>query len=181
MPQTTDQSTDTPPEDTPTGVRIGHVNLKVADLDRALTFYRDVLDFKVTKRIGDAAAFLAHGSYHHDICINTWQSAGGAPPAPGTTGLYHFAILYPTRRALGQALLRLQAAGWPIDSAIDHGVGLSLYLRDPDGNGVELAWDRSPDHWRGSAGELIMGHRPIEPDAILHATDEGSRGMAATD
>ena len=154
------------------GVRIGHVNLKVADLDRSLAFYRDALEFKVTKRIGNAAAFLAYGSYHHDICINTWESSGGPPPAPGTTGLYHFAILYPDRLALGQALRRLRSVGVDVDSAIDHGVSLSLYLRDPDGNGVELTWDRPPDLWHASAGELIMGHRPINPDDLLRTADE---------
>ena len=171
VPNTAAPTGDISPSHRKTGVRIGHVNLKVADLDRALAFYQNALGLNVTKRIGNAAAFLAYDSYHHDICINTWESSGGPPPAPGTTGLYHFAILYPTRPELGQALQRLRAAGVQIDSAVDHGVGQSLYLRDPDGNGVELYWDRHPDSWHGSAGELIMGHRPIDPDDILHPTD----------
>ena len=154
-------------------MRIGHVNLKVSNLQRALTFYHDVLGLQVTKRIGDAAAFLAFDSYHHDICINTWESLGGSPPAPGTTGLFHFAILYPTLVELAQAVVRLRAAGVEVDSAVDHTVSLSLYLRDPDGNGVELYWDKNREHWHNSAGELLMGHRQISPEDILRAAAEG--------
>src|SRR6201996_3496818 len=117
--------------------RIGHVHLKVADLERALAFYSGVLGFEVTQRIGDSAAFLSAGGYHHHIGLNTWESAGGKAPAPGTTGLYHLAIVYPTRAELGDALRRLLAAGIQLDGAADHGVSEALYLRDPDGNGVE--------------------------------------------
>src|SRR6185436_16978708 len=124
------------------GVRIGHVHLKVADLERALRFYRDVLGFELTQRMGTQAAFLSAGGYHHHIALNTWESAGGAPPPEGSTGLYHVAILYPTRAALADALRRLIAAKIPLDGAADHGVSEALYLRDPDQNGLELYWDR---------------------------------------
>src|SRR4051812_40950623 len=129
------------------GTRIGHVHLKVADLDRALKFYRDVLGFELTQRYGTQAAFLSAGGYHHHIGLNTWQSQGGKPPAHGTTGLYHLAILYPTRAELADALRRLIDANIRLDGASDHGVSEALYLRDPDGNGVELYWDRPKDQW----------------------------------
>src|SRR5882762_9688745 len=129
------------------GVRIGHVHLKVADLDRALGFYRDVLGFNLTQRYGSQAAFLSAGGYHHHIGLNTWESSGGSPPPPGTTGLYHLAILYPTRALLADALQRLLVAGIQLDGASDHGVSEALYLRDPDGNGVELYWDRPKEQW----------------------------------
>src|SRR6202030_3790775 len=129
------------------GVRIGHVHLKVADLERALAFYRDVLGFEVTQRYGSQAAFLSAGGYHHHIALNTWESAGGSPPPPGATGLYHLAIVYPTRAALADALRRLIAAGIPLEGASDHGVSESLYLRDPDDNGVELYCDRPKEAW----------------------------------
>ena len=139
------------------GVDIGHVHLKVADLDRALAFYHGVLGFEVTQRIGRSAAFLSAGGYHHHIGLNTWESRGGSPPPPGSTGLYHTAIRYPTAAALGDALRRLQAAGIALDGAADHGVSLALYLHDPDGNGVELYWDRPRDEWPLDAqGELSM-------------------------
>src|SRR5882757_4260458 len=128
-------------------VRIGHVHLKVADLERALGFYRGVLGFEITQRMGSQAAFLSAGGYHHHIALNTWESRGGSPPAPGTTGLYHTAILYPTRAALADALKRLIAAGIALDGASDHGVSEALYLSDPDRNGVELYWDRSEAEW----------------------------------
>src|SRR5499425_3270039 len=128
-------------------VRIGHVHLKVADLERAIAFYRDVLGFEVMQRYGDQAAFLSAGGYHHHIGLNTWESAGGQSPPAGTTGLYHVAILYPTRAELGDALRRLIAAKIPLDGASDHGVSEALYLRDPDGNGVELYWDREKENW----------------------------------
>jgi catechol 2,3-dioxygenase len=147
------------------GARIGHINLKVADLQRSLAFYQGVLGFKVTKRVGDAA-FLAHGDYHHDICINTWESRGGSLPATGTTGLFHFAIVYAERSDLRDAYRRLKAAGIGIDSAVDHGVSESIYLRDPDQNGVELYWDR-PDALWWSKGELNMGHRPMQLEELL--------------
>src|ERR1044071_4922796 len=128
-------------------VRIGHVHLKVADLERALRFYRDVLGFELTQRFGHQAAFLSAGGYHHHIGLNTWESAGGTPPPPGTTGLYHVALLYPSRRELGDALRRLMNAGIDLDGAADHGVSEALYLHDPDHNGVELYVDRPEDQW----------------------------------
>ena len=147
---------------------IGHVHLKVADLDRALRFYRDVLGFEVTQRFGASAAFLSAGGYHHHIGLNTWESAGGKPPPPGTTGLYHVAILYPTRAALGDALHRLIAASIELDGASDHGVSEALYLRDPDQNGVELYWDRPKAEWpRTADGGLAMVTRPLDLDALL--------------
>lgn len=139
------------------GTRIGHVHLKVADLDRALAFYRDVLGFEVTQRYGNQAVFLSAGGYHHHIALNTWESAGAQPPPPGATGLYHLAILYPTRARLADALLRLDRAGIPLDGASDHGVSQALYLRDPDQNGVELYWDRPEAEWpRDQEGNLAM-------------------------
>jgi len=151
-------------------VRIGHVHLKVADLERSLAFYRDVLGLEVTQRFGSQAAFLSAGGYHHHLGLNTWESAGGPPPAPGTTGLYHVAILYPTRAALADALRRLLQAGIPLDGAADHGVSEALYLHDPDGNGVELYWDRPEEQWpRASDGALGMYTRPLDLDALLQA------------
>jgi len=148
--------------------RIGHVHLKVADLDRAIAFYRDVLGFAVTMRFGNSAAFLSAGGYHHHLGLNTWESRGGHPPAPGTTGLYHVAVLYPTRAALADALRRLIAAGVPLDGAADHGVSQALYLRDPDQNGVELYWDRPVDEWPlAPSGELTMFTAPLDLDALL--------------
>src|SRR5512146_939726 len=143
---------------------IGHVHLKVADLDRAIGFYRDVLGFDLTTRLGAQAAFLSAGGYHHHIGLNTWESAGGAPPPAGSTGLYHLAILYPTRPDLADALLRLSRAGVPLDGASDHGVSEALYLRDPDGNGVELYWDRPPEEWpRPSGGKgVAMVTQPLD-------------------
>jgi catechol 2,3-dioxygenase len=150
------------------GVRIGHVHLKVADLERALGFYRDVLGFEVMQRMGNQAVFLSAGGYHHHIALNTWESAGGRPPAPGTTGLYHAAILYPTRSALGDALRRLVKAGIALDGAADHGVSEAMYLRDPDDNGVELYWDRPMEEWpRTAKGELAMFTRPLDLDGLL--------------
>lgn len=149
-------------------VRIGHVHLKVADLHRALGFYRDVLGFEVTQLYGDQAAFLSAGGYHHHIGLNTWESLGGSPPPVGTTGLYHLAILYPTRAALADALGRVLAAGIPLDGASDHGVSEALYLRDPDGNGVELYWDRPPEQWpRQPDGSLAMYTRPLDVETLL--------------
>jgi len=152
------------------GVRIGHVHLKVANLDRALAFYRDVLGFEVTQQMGSQAAFLSAGGYHHHIGLNTWESAGGSPPPPGTTGLYHVAILYPTRALLADALRRVLAAGIHLDGASDHGVSEALYLRDPDGNGVELYWDRPTEAWpRQPDGSLAMFTRPLDLGALLKA------------
>lgn len=149
-------------------VSIGHVHLKVADLERALRFYRDVLGFQVTQRFGNSAAFLSAGGYHHHVALNTWESLGGKPPARGTTGLYHLALLYPTRATLGDALRRLQAAGIPLDGAADHGVSEALYLRDPDGNGVELYRDRPSEEWpRTEDGSLAMSSDPLDLQSLL--------------
>jgi catechol 2,3-dioxygenase len=152
-------------------VRIGHVHLKVADLERAIGFYRDVLGFEVTQRYGRQAAFLSAGGYHHHIGLNTWESRGGSAPAPGTTGLYHLAILYPTRAELADALRRLMKAGIPLEGASDHGVSEALYLRDPDGNGVELYWDRPKEQWpRTPAGEINMGSEPLDLGELIKET-----------
>src|SRR6266566_2506067 len=149
-------------------VRIGHVHLKVADLERALKFYRDVLGFELTQRYGAQAAFLSAGGYHHHIGLNTWESLGGSPPPPGATGMYHHAILYPTRAALADALRRLVAAGIALDGASDHGVSEALYLRDPDQNGVELYCDRPQQLWpRTPDGKLDMITRRLDLDDLL--------------
>lgn len=154
----------------PTGTRIGHVHLKVADLDRALGFYRDVLGFQVKQRYGDQAVFIAAGDYHHHIGLNTWESKGGPPPAPGTTGLFHTAILYPTRAALADALHRVLAAGITLDGASDHGVSQALYLRDPDQNGVELYWDRPDSEWpRDADGGIAMFTKRLDVEDLLKA------------
>jgi len=153
-------------------VSIGHVHLKVADLERALAFYCDVLGFELTQRYGQEAAFVAAGGYHHHIGLNTWESRGGSPPPPGTTGLYHLAIRYPTRAALADALRRLIAANILLDGASDHGVSEALYLRDPDRNGVELYWDRPRDEWpHGPDGALAMGSRPLDLDELLRTKE----------
>lgn len=150
------------------GTRIGHVHLKVADLERALGFYRDVLGFELMQRYGDQAAFISAGGYHHHIGLNTWESKGGKPPPPGTTGLFHTAILYPTRAALADALHRVQEAGIPLDGASDHGVSEALYLRDPDENGVELYWDRPEAAWpRNADGSLAMFTRRLDLDDLM--------------
>src|SRR5580692_4914678 len=157
-------------------VRIGHVHLKVADLERALAFYRDVLGFEVTQRYGQQAAFLSAGGYHHHIRMNTWESAGGLPPPSGTTGLYHFAILYPTRATLADALRRLVSAGIEIEGASDHGVSEAIYLRDPDGNGLELYCDRPPEQWpRGANGEVAMTTQPLDLESLLDELAEGPK------
>ena len=164
-------------------VRIGHVHLKVADLERALRFYCGVLGFELTQRYGTQAAFVSAGGYHHHIGLNTWESLGGSPPPPGTTGLYHTAILYPTRRALADALRRVLDAGIPLDGASDHGVSEALYLRDPDDNGVELYWDRPQEAWpRTPQGELAMFTRRLDLNGLLKEVEaernrpEGRRG-----
>jgi catechol 2,3-dioxygenase len=150
------------------GVRIGHVHLKVADVERAIGFYRDVLGFEVTQRYGSQAAFLSAGGYHHHIGLNTWESHGGPPPPPGTTGLYHLAILYPTRGELADALQRVTRAGISLDGASDHGVSEALYLRDPDRNGVELYWDRPEKDWpRTGDGALNMVTLPLDLEGLL--------------
>jgi catechol 2,3-dioxygenase len=149
------------------GVRIGHVHLKVADLERSLGFYRDVLGFEVTTQ-RPGAVFMSAGGYHHHLAINTWESRGGQPPAPGTTGLYHTAILYPTRRLLADALRRVMEAKILLDGASDHGVSEALYLRDPDENGVELYWDRPREQWpRSQNGDLVMVTERLDLQNLL--------------
>jgi catechol 2,3-dioxygenase len=157
------------------GVRIGHVHLKVSDLARSLAFYCGVLGFELIQRMGDSAAFISAGGYHHHIGLNTWESLGGAPPPPGTTGLYHSAILYPTRASLADALRRVVAARIPLDGAADHGVSEALYLRDPDENGVELYWDRPKDQWpRNAEGQISMYTRRLDLHGLLaEAPDVG--------
>ena len=153
-------------------VRIGHVHLKVADLERALHFYCGVLGFELTQQYGTQAAFISAGGYHHHIGLNTWESLGGSPPPPGTTGLYHTAILYPSRRSLAAALHRLIAEGISLDGAADHGVSEALYLRDPDDNGVELYWDRPKEAWpRTSKGELAMFTRRLDLNDLLREVE----------
>lgn len=148
--------------------RIGHIHLKVADLERAIGFYSGVLGFELQQRYGRQAAFLGAGGYHHHIGLNTWESLGGKPPAPGTTGLYHTALLYPDRASLGDALRRVIEAGIPLDGAADHGVSEAIYLRDPDGNGVELYRDRAPEDWpRDPNGNLAMSNKPLDLQALL--------------
>ena len=150
------------------GTRIGHVHLKVADLERALGFYRGVLGFSLTQRYGADAAFVSAGGYHHHIGLNTWQSKGGKPPPPGTTGLFHTAILYPTRADLADALRRVLQAGHPLAGASDHGVSEALYLDDPDGNGVELYWDKPEAEWpRDATGGLAIVTRRLDLDDLL--------------
>jgi catechol 2,3-dioxygenase len=150
------------------GVGIGHVHLKVSDIERALGFWRDVLGFEEQARYGAQAVFISAGGYHHHIGLNTWESHGGSPPAPGTTGLYHVAVRYPTRAALADALRRLVAAGIQLDGASDHGVSEALYLRDPDSNGVELYWDRPREGWpRNADGSLGMFTAPLDLQSLL--------------
>ena len=161
------------------GVRIGHVHLKVADLDRALDFYCGVLGFELMQRRGPQAAFISAGGYHHHIGLNTWESRDGKPPAAGTTGLYHLAVLYPTRAALADALQRLIAANIPLEGASDHGVSEALYLRDPDDNGVELYWDRPREQWpRTAGGELAMFTAPLDLIGLLKERELSSSAVA---
>ena len=151
------------------GVDIGHVHLKVADLERAVDFYCDVLGFELQTRYGSDAAFVSAGGYHHHIGLNTWHSKGGPPPPPGSTGLFHFAIRYPTRRALAEAVHRIAGAGVPLGGASDHGVSEAVYLDDPDGNGIELYWDRPPEEWpRPESGEgVVMTTNPLDLPGLL--------------
>lgn len=156
----------------PSGTRIGHVHLKVADLDRALNFYCGVLGFELMQRLGPSAAFISAGGYHHHIGLNTWESQGGTPPPPGSTGLYHLAIVYPTRADLARALKTLIDHKIPLDGAADHGVSEALYLRDPDQNGVELYWDRPRDTWpHAPTGDLAMYTRPLDLRALLASAE----------
>jgi catechol 2,3-dioxygenase len=155
--------------------RIGHIHLKVADLDRAVAFYSGVLGFEVTQQYGRQAVFLSAGGYHHHIGLNTWESAGGTPPPPGHTGLYHTAILYPTRAELGDALARVMEAGIPLDGAADHGVSEAIYLRDPDQNGVELYWDKPEAEWpRDAQGVLRMVNAALSLEDVLNAREQSS-------
>ena len=152
----------------PTGLRIGHVHLKVADLNRALSFWRDLIGLEVQQRYGDQAVFLSVDGYHHHIALNTWESAGGSPPPPGSTGLFHVALLYPDRASLARAVKRLVEAGWPLDGASDHGVSEAIYLRDSDGNGVELYRDRAREEWpRDADGGLAMFTRRLDVRGLL--------------
>jgi len=156
------------PYEIPPATVIGHVHLKVADLDRAVAFYSGVLGFALIQRMGDSAAFLSAGGYHHHIGLNTWSSRGGPPPARNATGLYHAAILYPDRRSLAKAVARVLAAGVPLQGAADHGVSEAIYLADPDGNGLELYHDRPRPEWpRDAAGELVMVSDPLDLEALL--------------
>jgi len=157
----------------PPQTRIGHIHLKVADLDRAIAFYSGLLGFAVTQRLGTSAAFLSAGGYHHHIGLNTWESKGATPPPPGHTGLYHTAFLYPDRTALANVLHQLVQAGWPLDGAADHGVSEAIYLSDPDGNGVELYRDRAPEDWpRTAQGDIAMVTEPLDLKALLAEADQ---------
>ncbi|HYQ86366.1 MAG TPA: VOC family protein [Bacteroidota bacterium] len=147
---------------------IGHVHLKVADLERSVRFYTDVLGFEITARMGKSAAFLSAGGYHHHIGLNTWESAGGSPPPQGSTGLYHFAILMPNRKELARTLARLIERKWDVEGASDHGVSESIYLHDPDRNGIEIYADRPRDQWpREPGGELIMYTGPLDVESLM--------------
>jgi catechol 2,3-dioxygenase len=149
-------------------VGVGHIHLKVADLDRAIAFYRDVLGFELMQRMGDQAAFLSAGGYHHHVGLNTWESRGGSPPPRGATGLFHAAFLFPDRRSLAQVLRRVVEAGVPLDGASDHGVSEALYLRDPDGNGIELYRDRPEEEWpRTADGGVAMFTAPLDLESLL--------------
>ena len=151
----------------PAGTSIGHVHLKVADLERSIHFYHERMGFDLIFRYGQQAAFLSAGGYHHHIGLNTWESLNGGPPAPGTTGLYHFAILYPTRRDLADALRRLLDGGWSIDGASDHGTHEAIYLHDPDFNGIELAWDRPQSEWPRKEGQISFeGRTPLDFESL---------------
>lgn len=151
----------------PGDTRIGHIHLKVSNLDRAVAFYHDLMGFDVVARYGDQAAFLSAGGYHHHLGLNTWDSKDAGAPPVDTTGLYHFAINYPTRKDLAAALKRLLDNGWSIDGASDHGTHEALYLHDPDSNGIELAWDRDPDEWRDTNGQIKMSTARLNLDDLL--------------
>ncbi|WP_439598838.1 VOC family protein [Falsiroseomonas sp.] len=168
MSATLEDESRTAPYTMPAGARIGHVHLKVAELERSLGFWRDIIGLEVQQRIGDQAVFLSAGGYHHHIALNTWESAGGSPPGFGTTGLYHVALLLPDRASLARALKQLVEAGWPLEGASDHGVSEALYLRDPDGNGVELYRDRPREDWpRLEDGRLKMCTKRLDLKSLL--------------
>ncbi len=172
MPDTIDRPFVTDP-----GTRVGHVHLKVADLDRAIAFYRDVLGFELTQRYGQQAAFLSAGGYHHHVGLNTWTSRGAAPAPAGHPGLYHVAFLYPDRAALARTFASVLDAGVPIDGAADHGVSEAVYFRDPDDNGIEIYRDRAPADWpRGADGRLEMANAPLDLDALLALARPGPVG-----
>jgi catechol 2,3-dioxygenase len=163
-------------------VRIGHVHLKVANLERAIAFYSGLLGLQVTQRMGDSSAFLSAGGYHHHIGLNTWESLGGSPPPPGSTGLYHTAILYPTRAALAEVFRRMLTADISLEGAADHGVSEALYLRDPDDNGVELYWDRPKESWpRTPDGRLAMYTRRLDMKALLNEAEMINVGSGPPD
>ena len=155
----------------PAGARIGHVHLRVSNLDQSIRFYRDFLGFDLMARMGDQAAFLSAGGYHHHLGLNTWESAGGPPQPPGTTGLFHFAINYPERRDLATALKRLLDNGWQIDGASDHGTHEALYLHDPDFIGLELAWDRPREAWTGPDGKVVFSRTSLDFASLLAEVD----------
>lgn len=159
----------------PKGAHIGHVHLKVADLNRSIRFYHDLMGFDLVMRFGDQAAFLSAGGYHHHLGLNTWESSGGKPPAPGTTGLYHFAVNYPTRRDLAVALKRLLDGGWSIDGASDHGTHEAIYLHDPDSNGIELARDRPRNEWPSQNGQIVFSRKPLDFASLLAELGEPDR------
>lgn len=162
-----------PPYQLPVGTHIGHVHLKVADLDKALNFYSHLLGFQITQRIGQQVAFLSSGSYHHHIALNTWHSKNAAPAPFKSAGLYHFAILYPERKDLAQIMLRLMEAGYPITGASDHGVSEAIYLNDPDGNGVELYWDKPSNSWpKDEYGSLNMYTQPLDLEDLFSIVEE---------
>jgi catechol 2,3-dioxygenase len=156
------------------GTQIGHTHLKVSDLDRSVAFYRDVLGLELQQRFGDQAAFLSAGGYHHHIGLNTWQSRGGSPPAPGSTGLFHVALLYPTRAALADVVQSVIDAGVELSGASDHGVSEAIYLNDPDGNGIELYWDRPREEWpRAEDGGIGMFTAPLDLGELLAQSTRG--------
>ncbi len=155
------------------GTRIGHIHLKVADLERSIHFYSEVLGFEITSRIGNSAAFLSAGGYHHHIGLNTWESAHGSPPPRGSTGLYHFAILLPNRKALARVFQRLIDHKWPIEGASDHGVSEAIYLRDPDDNGIEIYADRPKNKWpKEKSGKLAMQTKALDIDNLMNEIDD---------
>src|SRR5258708_3139069 len=156
----------------PAGAHIGHVHLKVAEIARSVQFYHELMGFDVITQLGNQAAFLSAGGYHHHLGLNAWESAGGQPPAPGTTGLYHFCVLYPTRKDLAAALKRLLDGGWAIDGASDHGTHEAIYLHDPDFNGIELAWDRHPSQWPRRDGALTFSRQPLDFASLLAELEE---------